>query len=84
LFFSLILANAGKSGERDGNDAANFATALAMAIQGMDRLAVEEGQEKLALERLADEVRFEAHKARELWYQAHEASGDDKALRAVG
>lgn len=50
-------------------DAAHFSTALAMALQGMNKLAVEPGHETMALERLADEARFAAHKARELWYE---------------
>ena len=42
-------------------EVAQMADALAMAIAGMGKLAIEDGYEQLALQALADELRFKAH-----------------------
>jgi hypothetical protein len=70
--------------EEDLNNAAHASTALELAIQGIDRLSITPEQEKMALEWLAFEARFAAHKARAAWYRAHEDDGQEiTSIRVV-
>jgi len=55
-------------------EVSDLATALAMAISGMDKMAVHPGEEQDALQQLADEVRFGAHELLKTWRKAHELS----------
>lgn len=64
------------------NDAANLASALAMAIQGIGKLAIEPEHEQLALVALADEVRFAAHKSLEQWTRAYNLSAKERTASA--
>jgi hypothetical protein len=52
-------------------DAANFATALAMALEGIDKLAIEDEDQIRGLQGLASEAMYTAQKARKLWYEVH-------------
>jgi hypothetical protein len=54
------------------NDLAGLATALAMAIDSNDRLAMEEEDRIHALNSIAAEVMYKAQEARKLWCQRYE------------
>lgn len=53
-------------------DAAGLSTALAMAIEGIDMLAMEDDDQKRGLQALATEAMYAAQKARKLWYELQE------------
>jgi hypothetical protein len=46
--------------------AAHASTALALALQGLNKIAVEDEQEQLALEWLADEARFAVYECQKI------------------
>ncbi|WP_426442408.1 hypothetical protein [Bradyrhizobium genosp. P] len=62
-------------------DAAGLSAALAMAIQGVDTLAMDDEHQRRALEYLASEAMYAAEKARELWCEIIEARGIDHAAQ---
>lgn len=64
------------------NDAANLSSALAMAIAGIGKLAIEPEHQSLALQALADEVRFAAHKSLDQWTQAYNLSAKEREASA--
>jgi hypothetical protein len=49
-----------------------FATALALAIEGMGRLALNPEEEHRGIEGIASEAMYTAIKVRQLWYELHE------------
>jgi hypothetical protein len=65
--------------EADLREVADLATALAMAISGMGKMASNPGEEQDALQQVADEVRFGSHKLFDTWKKAHELSHADSA-----
>lgn len=56
--------------------ASGLSAALAMAIEGFDKLAMEDEHQIRALQHLASEAMYAAEKARELWYEIHAARRD--------
>lgn len=56
-------------------DTAGLAAALAMAVEGIDRLGIEDEHQQRALQCLANEAMHAAEKVRELWYEIHK-TGD--------
>lgn len=54
-------------------DAAGLSAALAMAIEGIDKLGIEDEHQRRALQCLANEVMLTTEKTRELWYEIYEA-----------
>lgn len=61
-------------------DAAGLSTALAMAIAGMDKLAMEDEDQIHGLQALACEAMYAAQKARKLWYEIHAARAPSDAI----
>jgi hypothetical protein len=53
--------------EKSLHEVAELASALAAAIMGMDKIAIEQEHQQDALLQLADLVRFTAHKSVALW-----------------
>ena len=56
------------------NDAMWASTALALALQGLDKIAINDDDQKLAIEWLAAEARFAAEKARTTFYALTETN----------
>lgn len=65
------------------HDAANLATALAMALGGVGTRGIEPRHEELALECLANVAQLAAHKSLAMWSEAHDLAKAADALASM-